>query len=119
VFPPAATPAQPAKIRRVYVSFTRVNTADEPIETAAIVAEEMLRWLRETEGFEGILMLSREGTTVGLTFWESREVAERHQVARLQFLQRMTSVAAVEIEERTDFEVSFAALGPRLTSFSA
>jgi hypothetical protein len=25
--------------------------------------------------FEGILMLSREGTTVGLTFWKSREVA--------------------------------------------
>jgi hypothetical protein len=103
----------------VYVSFTRVNTADQPIENAAIVAEEMLRWLRDIEGFDGFLMLSREGTTVGLTFWESREVAERHRVARMQFVQRMTSVAAVEIEETTDFEVSFAELGPRLASFSA
>jgi hypothetical protein len=103
----------------VYVSFTRVKTTDQPIENAAIVAEEMLRWLREIEGFDGLLVLSREGTSVGLTFWESREVADRHRVARMEFLNRMTSVAAVEIEETTDFEVSFAELGPRLTSFSA
>ena len=103
----------------MYVSFTRVNTTDQPIENAAIVAEEMLRWLREIEGFDGFLMLSREGTSVGLTFWESREVADRHRVARMEFVQRMTSVADVEIEEMTDFEVSFAELGPRLTSFSA
>ena len=103
----------------MYVSFTRVNTTDQPIGNAAIVAEEMLRWLREIEGFDGLLVLSREGVSIGLTFWESREVAERHRVARMEFVQRMTSVAAVEIEERTDFEVSFAELGPRLTSFSA
>jgi hypothetical protein len=91
---------------------------DQPIENAAIVAEEMVRWLRETEGFDGFLMLSREGTAVGLTFWESREVADRHRVARMEFLNRMTSVADVEVEERTDFEVVFAELGPRLTNFS-
>jgi len=102
----------------VYVSFTRVNTTDQPIENAAIVAEEMLRWLREIEGFDGFLMLSREGTSVGLTFWESREVADRHRVARMEFLNRMTSVAEVEVEETTDFEVAFAELGPRLTHFS-
>ncbi len=102
----------------MYVSFTRVNTTDQPIENAAIVAEEMLRWLREIEGFDGFLMLSREGTSVGLTFWESREVADRHRVARMEFLNRMTSVADVEVEETTDFEVAFAELGPRLTHFS-
>jgi hypothetical protein len=103
----------------MYVSFTRVNTMDQPIENAAIVAEEMVRWLREIDGFDGFLMLSREGTTIGLTFWESREVAERHRVARMQFLNRMTSVVDVEIEETTDFEVAFADLGARLTNFSA
>jgi hypothetical protein len=103
----------------MYVSFTRVNTTDQPIENAAIVAEEMVRWLRDIEGFDGFLMLSREGTTIGLTFWESREVAERHRVARMQFLDRMTSVADVEIEETTDFEVAFADLSARLTDFSA
>jgi hypothetical protein len=102
----------------VYVSFTRVNTSDQPIENAAIVAEEMVGWLRDIEGFDGFLMLSREGTAIGLTFWESREVADRHRVARMEFLNRMTSVADVDVEERTDFEVAFAELAPRLTNFS-
>ncbi len=56
-----------------------MKISDQPIENATIVAEEMLRWFREIEGFEGLLMLSKEGTTLGLTFWESREVAERRR----------------------------------------
>lgn len=95
----------------MYVTLTRVKTSDQPIENATIVAEEMERWLRDIDGFEGFLMLSREGTTVGLTFWESREVAQRHSVVRKQFLDRMTSVAGVEVEERVDYDVTFAHLG--------
>jgi len=102
----------------VYVSFTRVSTSDQPIENATIVAEEMVRWLRDIEGFDGFLMLSREGTTLGLTFWESREVAERHRVARMQFINRMTSVAEVQIEEMLDFEVTLAHFGQRLTELA-
>jgi hypothetical protein len=97
---------------------TRVKTSDQPIENATIVAEEMERWLREIEGFQGMLMLSTEGTTIGLTFWESREVAERHRTTRTEFVQRMTSVAGVEIEETTDYEVMFAQLGPLVTDFA-
>lgn len=102
----------------MYVSLTRVNTKDEPTENAVIVAEEMLLWLREIDGFDGLLIVSREGTTLGLTFWESQEVAHRHRVARKQFLDRMTSVAGVEVEETSEFEVVLAELGPRLTNFS-
>jgi hypothetical protein len=102
----------------VYVSLTRVSTADQPISNATMVAEEMLRWLRESEGFEGLLMISREGTTLGLTFWENREVAERHRVARMQFRDRMTSAAGVQVEETVDYEVTFAHLKPTLTDFS-
>jgi hypothetical protein len=101
----------------VYVSLTRVKTADQPIENATIVAEEMLRWFREMEGFEGLLMLSTEGTTLGLTFWESREVAERYRVTRMQFRDRMTSAADVQVEETVDYEVTFAHLRPSLTDF--
>jgi hypothetical protein len=99
----------------VFVSLTRVNTADQPIGNASIVAEEMTSWLHDVEGFEGLLMLSREGTTLGLAFWESREVAERHRVSRLQFRDRMTSIAGVEIEEVLDYEVTFADLSARAT----
>ncbi len=96
----------------MYVALTSASTGDQPSENATIVAEEMYRWLRETEGFEGLLFLSREGTTLGLTFWESREIAERHQASRMQFRDRMLSTAGVEIGETVDYEVTFARLGP-------
>jgi hypothetical protein len=102
----------------MFVSLTRVKTSDQPIENASIVGEEMLRWLRETEGFEGLLILSREGQSIGLTFWESREVAERHRVARMEFLERMMSVANVEIEEILDYDVTFAQLGPLVANLT-
>jgi hypothetical protein len=98
----------------VYVSLTRVKTADQPIENATIVGEELARWLRDIDGFEGILMLSRPGTTLGLTFWASRDVAESHRASRMQFIERMTSVAQVQIEEIVDYQVMLAELGPRL-----
>ena len=75
----------------------------------------MHRWLRDLEGFEGFLMLSREGTTLGLTFWASAEVAERYRAARDEFRSRMTSVVGVQIEEVVDYEVTFAQLGALAT----
>ena len=95
----------------MHVSLTRVTTGDQPLENATIVGEELQRWLRDIDGFEGILMLSRPGTTIGLTFWRSREIAEKHRTARMQFIERMTSVAQVQIEEIVDYEVAHAALG--------
>lgn len=102
----------------MFVSLTRVNSTGEPMENATIVAEEMARWLRDIEGFDGFLMLAGEGTTLGLSFWESREVAERHRVARLEFIDRMTSIAGVEVEAMVEYEVAFADLGPRLRDFA-
>jgi hypothetical protein len=102
----------------VFVSLTRVATADQPIENSAIVAEEMERWLRDIEGFEGFLMLSREGTTMGLAFWESREAAERNRALRMEFIGRVTSVAGVEIEETVEYDVTFARLAPLLADFT-
>ena len=81
----------------MFVTVTTVDTAGEPIETAPIVAEEMERWLRDAKGFEGFLLLAGEGKAIGLSFWESRETAERHRVARTQFRERMLSIAGVRI----------------------
>jgi len=99
----------------VHVTLTRVSTGDQPISTATIVGEEMHRWLRDLEGFEGFLMLSREGTTLGLTFWASAEIAEGHRAARDEFRDRMTSVVGVQIEEVVDYELTFAELGALAT----
>lgn len=101
------------------MALTRVQAiTDLPRETASIVAEEMERWLRDIDGFEGMLMLSREGSTVGLTFWESEAVADRHRAARMEFLERMTTIAGVEVEETADYEVMFAALSDPLRELS-
>jgi len=71
----------------------------------------MLRWLRDLDGFLGSMMLSREGTTLALSFWESAEVAERHSVVRTDFRQRISAVASVEIQDVEELEVTFAHLG--------
>jgi heme-degrading monooxygenase HmoA len=98
----------------MYVSVTRVNTDGLPPETSTIVAQEVHRWLDDIEGFEGFLMLAREGTTLSVSFWESREVAERHRLARAQVRERATAVAGAEIEDVFEYEVVYARLGPRL-----
>jgi heme-degrading monooxygenase HmoA len=101
----------------VYVTVTRTKgPPGQPLEVATIAGEEMLPWLREIDGFEGLLMLSNEAeaTTLVLTFWKDREVAERHRAARMRFRDRVTAAAQVTIEEVVDYEVSFADLGPRL-----
>ena len=96
------------------MTLTTADTTGEPIENAPVVAEEMERWLRETEGFEGFLLLAGENRAVGLSFWTDRAIAERHGQARAQFRERMLSIAGVSIEEIADYEVVFARLGPAL-----
>jgi len=96
----------------MHVRFTRVNTADQPIDRATIVAEEMLSWLRDMDGFRGLVTLSREGTTLGITFWETKEQSDQHLPTRMEFLGRMTSMADVKVEESSDYELTFAYLQP-------
>jgi hypothetical protein len=103
----------------VYVTMNRVKTSSEPIEGAGIVGEGLEEWLRDVEGFEGMIMLSREGTSIGLTFWESREIAEKYRPLRMQFLDRVLSAVGVELEESLDLEVTFANLSPRLLDIAA
>ena len=92
----------------MHVTIVRVGTGEQDISTATIVGEEMLRWLRDLDGFVGLMMLSRTGTTLTLTFWESADVAERHRTVRKEFRERITAVAGVEIQEVEEFEVTFA-----------
>jgi heme-degrading monooxygenase HmoA len=102
---------------RMYVSVTRTrDPLHQPLDVATIAGEEMLPWLSQIEGFEGLLMLSNEAeaTTLTLSFWESEEVAERHHVARAEFRDRITSAVNVQVEETVGYEVTFSHLGPRL-----
>jgi hypothetical protein len=98
----------------VHVTVTRTRgSADQPLEIATLAGEEMLPWLRQIVGFEGLLMLSNEseGTTLVISFWESREVAEQHEVARAEFRDRITATVDVRVEDVSDYELTFADLG--------
>lgn len=94
------------------VTTTRGST-DQPLEIATLAGEEMVPWLRQIEGFEGLLMLSNEteGTTLVISFWESREIAEQHAVARAGFRDRITATVDVRVEDVSDYELTFADLG--------
>jgi heme-degrading monooxygenase HmoA len=100
----------------VYVSVTRTKDRfQQPIEYARIAGEEMVPWLAEIEGWRGLLVLSDEdrGRTIVLSFWESREIAEQHRTARMQFRDRITSAVSVDVEEWSGYELVFSHLGPR------
>jgi hypothetical protein len=95
----------------MHVTIVRVGTGEQDISTATIVGEEMLGWLRDLDGFVGSMMLSRRGTTLSLTFWESADAAERQRAVRTEFRERISDVAGVEIQEVEELEVTFANLG--------
>ena len=94
----------------MFVSVTTVESKGRPIEEATLVGQEMEGWLRQVEGFEGMMILHRDGTTLGITFWESAEAAERQRTLRVQFLERITSVVEVDIKDISEFQLAFARL---------
>jgi hypothetical protein len=96
----------------VHVTVTRTkDVAGQPLEIARMAGEEMLRWLRPIDGFEGLLVLSNdEGSTLVISFWESREVAEEHRAARMRLRDRVTTMVNVEVQETTDYDVMLAEL---------
>ena len=92
---------------------TTAGPRGQPLDVATIAGEEMMPWLRDIDGFAGLLMLSNEAEqkTVVVTFWESREVAEEHRAARERFRDGITSAAGVRVVDVSDYELTFADLG--------
>jgi heme-degrading monooxygenase HmoA len=106
----------------VYVSVTRTHDPlDQPVEYATFAGEAMLPWLEQIEGFRGLLVLSdaSRGATLVLVFWESREVAEEHHAARMQFREQITAAVNVQVVEASGYEVMFAHFGPLTTDVDA
>jgi hypothetical protein len=91
---------------------TTQGTAEDMVALAAMAGETMVEWLRDLEGFEGLVMLSNDetGTTHVISFWASKEVAERSRVARLKLRDRITTTVSVEVQETEAYDVAFADL---------
>jgi hypothetical protein len=92
----------------MFVSITTTDTSGSPPEEGPIVGEEMDSWLRGLDGYRGLVLLARDGVTLGLAFWESREAAERHDAIRAEFRERMLTIASARIERVDGYDVAFA-----------
>ena len=92
----------------MYVSITRCDTSGSSDEDGRIVGEEMDGWLSALEGYRGLMVVTRENETLGLAFWTSEELAERHSELRTEFRERMLSIAGVRILGTEGYEIDFA-----------
>jgi hypothetical protein len=91
----------------MFVSITTTDTSGSPPEEGPIVGEEMDSWLREIEGFRGLMLLARDGVTLGLAFWETEEAARRHEELRAEFRERMLTIAGARIERVDGYDVAY------------
>lgn len=92
----------------MFVSLTTVRGGDASVgETARMAAESMLEWLRQFDGYKGLLVLGdpESGAARIMTFWDSRESADRSARSRTQVRESMVEAAGVELESVELYEV--------------
>jgi hypothetical protein len=91
---------------------TTKGPTEDMVEIVRVVGEAMFSWLSEIEGWQGLLMLCdvETGVTQAISLWESKELADHHEHARLQFRDRITATVDVEVQETSGYEVGFAQL---------
>ena len=94
----------------MYASVTRTSGTNEDMAVIAVMAgETMVEWLRQIDGFEGLLILTDEasGTARVISLWASHEVAERHREARMRLRDRITATVNAHVEETVYFDVPY------------
>ncbi len=91
----------------MFVNLTSVRGRADAAETAKMAGEAMVSWLRDFDGYEGLLILADEGSggVRIMTFWSSREAAERSEHGRRQVRESMVAAAGAEIESVDLYEV--------------
>ena len=95
----------------MYAAVTRATGAnpDDMAEIAVMVGETLAAWLREVEGFRGLLMMTDEatGTVQAIALWVDEETAERHRVARARLRERVSATVEVELQETVGWNVPY------------
>lgn len=85
----------------MFVSLTTVcNGGPEVGETARMAGESMASWLRDFDGYRGILILAdaENGRARIMTLWDSLEAIERSERGRTQVRESMVAAAGAEVE---------------------
>jgi hypothetical protein len=92
----------------VFVSVTTVGGGGPAIgETARLAAESMRDWLREFDGYKGLLVVAdgQAGRARIMTLWETREAADRSARGRTQVRESMVAGIGVDLESVELYEV--------------
>jgi heme-degrading monooxygenase HmoA len=92
----------------VHASLTTVRGAGpEASATAGMAAESMLSWLREFEGYRGLLVLAdpETGNARIVTFWDDPEAIERSERGRREVRESMIAAAGARLESVDRYEL--------------
>ncbi len=92
----------------MHASLTTVRGAGPEVSaTARMAAESMLTWLREFDGYRGLLMLGdpESGRSRIVSFWDSLEALDRSDKSRHEVREKMVSAAGAEIESVHRYEL--------------
>jgi hypothetical protein len=77
--------------------------------TALMASEVMLDWLRQIDGYRGLLALVDEasGSACFVTFWENEEAVVKTRVSRSTLRDQMAATAGAEVVGSEEFVVAY------------
>lgn len=78
--------------------------------TARMASEAMLSWLRQTDGYRGLLALVDEGSATAyfVTFWEDAQAVEKSRTSRASLRNQLAATAGAEVVGTEEFTVAYA-----------
>jgi heme-degrading monooxygenase HmoA len=94
----------------MHASLTTVRGAGPDVSaTARMAAESMLGWLREFDGYRGLLVLadSETGNARIVSFWDSLDALERSDRGRREVRESMVAAAGAELESVDRYELFY------------
>jgi hypothetical protein len=94
----------------VHVSMSRFKGEIEDLPgTARMASEAMLDWLRQIDGYKGLLALVDEtsGSACFVTFWENEEAVVKTRASRSSLRDQMAATAGAEVVGSDEFAVVY------------
>jgi hypothetical protein len=92
----------------MFASLTTVRGGDANVtETARLAAESMVEWLRQFDGYKGLLVFAdpESGSARIMTLWDTREAADRSARGRTQVRESMVEAVGVDLESVELYEL--------------
>jgi hypothetical protein len=92
----------------MYASLTTVRGAGPEVSTIArMAAESMLAWLREFDGYRGLLVLGDPSTGNAriVSFWDSIEALDRSDRGRSEVRESMVAAAGAKLESVARYDL--------------